>query len=232
MWRLVAIASLATGCTQLFGIDRIPFAGDAGLDAPPDGPPDAAPLLLTVVLTGMGTVTDDLAQLVCSATECHGDYPAGTSVKLTPVGTAPFEFNLWGMVCAGQNVNDDNPVFPDCTVSVGGNVVVTADFEMPDVLNLVADPGSGGDVGAFITASPGSACTSGQTCVMNLLPSAANVMLTPTSNSCSHLVSWRGGNCSNVDLPCVVTFNTNGFGDIITINYSFSVSTGGPTCTQ
>ena len=55
--------------------------------------------------------------------------------------------------------------------------------------------------------------------------------LTATQDSCAMFKSFRGGNCPDLNPSCTVTFNMNGFKNVITVNYEY-IAGSGPGCTQ
>lgn len=73
--RWLGVLVLVTGCSKLFGIEHIPYAGDA---APPDAPPDA-PLLAKLQL---GSTSFDFGSVV------DGKSSFGVAIQVTNVGDA------------------------------------------------------------------------------------------------------------------------------------------------
>ena len=236
-WLAFALA----GCGQIFGIDRIPYAGPADGNVPGDAS-DAAtsdagsPLALTVELqgSGSGTVNDDSGTIACGggSTACSATFPAGAKVTLRPTASTSSAFDLWLGGCLGQNVND-NPAEPACTLDSGGAITVVADFESStaEVLNLVPTSGTGADTNAYITAQYGGPCPSGQACIFTIEFATVSETITATGDTCAPFKDWRGGGCDGTSTGCTVEFNMSGNLDIVTVNYDFELGTGSG-CTE
>jgi len=110
--RSALLAALAcTGCAQLFHIDDTSAAG---------GPDGGGPLaLVSVTVTGVGTVTSTPAGIDCGTT-CAAEFPIGSDVTLTAADSA--SFGGWAGACSGTG---------DCTVTVTGPLEISATFSCP-----------------------------------------------------------------------------------------------------
>ena len=92
--RWLAVLVLVAGCGKLFGIENIPYAGDA---APPDSPPDA-PLLPKLQLGStsfdFGSIVDGKASFAVAIQVTNvGDATTGT-LAFTKAGGAPGDFAI------------------------------------------------------------------------------------------------------------------------------------------
>ena len=144
---------------------------------------------LTVVKSGAGTVnsTNPPGVIQCGA-QCSNSFAPNTQVTLTAVPDPGASFLGWGGPCSGTS---------DCTVTVGGNVIVQANFSSggPFDFSLAVTPSSqvvftGANAGYTVTTTlltaPGSAvpvtfdvqsgCPVGATCSFTTTP------VTPTSS--------------------------------------------------
>jgi hypothetical protein len=102
--------------------------------------------MLSMTVTGPGTVTSNPAGIACSAGTCSASFPSGTSVTLTPSGGS---LTGWGGACAGIGT---------CSVTMTANRAASATFSpAPDVTvsPLVIDFGNG----AIGIKSPGKTVT-------------------------------------------------------------------------
>jgi hypothetical protein len=86
--------------------------------SPPPAPPPTVPYTLTVAISGQGSVSSSPAGITCGA-DCSGSYPAGTAVTLTGVPRSGWQLTGWSVPwCSGSA----------CTITVNGNITVSAKF--------------------------------------------------------------------------------------------------------
>ena len=102
------------------------YSGDEGNEASPSTPLDQIikPLenfALAVKNTGQGTVTGDTGGIACGAT-CSSNIASGTSVKLTAIPIAGYQFSGWGGNCVGYGNS--------CMLTMDAAKTVTANFDV------------------------------------------------------------------------------------------------------
>ena len=144
-------------------------------------------VVLTVSVTGSGTVTSSPAGISCPST-CSAGFASGTPVTLTATPASGWTFSNWGGACSGS---------AGCSVTMNAAASVTATF-VQNVALSVSVTGSG-----TVTSSPaGINCPS--TCSANFAP-ATQVTLTATPAGGSGFAGWSGA-CSGFG-NCLVTMN-------------------------
>ena len=143
--------------------------------------------VLTVSVTGSGTVTSNPPGINCPST-CSAGFSNGTNVTLTATATSGWVFSGWSGACSGTG---------GCTVTMTTAQSVTASFTQ--LLTLaVSVTGSG-----TVTSSPsGISCPSG--CSASYAQ-GTQVTLTATPANGWGFSGWAGA-CSGVG-NCVVTMN-------------------------
>ncbi len=169
------LASVATGasCPQL--------AGNAPLTVTKDG-------------TGSGTVISAPAGINCGSI-CSAQFPAGSTVSLTPSAASGSVFAGWSGDCSGTGA---------CTVTMNAARSVTATFNAAPTYQLtVTKAGTGG--GTVSSSPPGISC--GSTCSANF-NQGSSVTLTATPDSGSTFMGWSGGGCSGTG-SCTVNMSAN-----------------------
>jgi phospholipase C len=146
---------------------------------------------LTVVETGMGTVTSSPAGISCPGT-CSFGFAPSTAVTLTETPAASFSFADWTGSCSGSGA---------CSVTLTAPTTVTATFAGGIPLT-VATAGAGSGT---VTSTPaGISCTSPSTgtCTANFAPNTP-VTLTETPATNNTFSSWSGA-CTGT-AACSVT---------------------------
>jgi hypothetical protein len=160
-------------------------------------------VVLSVTVTGSGTVTSSPTGISCPST-CSASYAQGTQVTLTPAPADGWGFNGWSGACSG---------FDNCVVTMSAAQSVTATFAQSQYTLNVSIAGNG-----TVTSSPtGVSCPSA--CTMNY-SNGTSVMLTATPAGGATFNGW-GGACSG-NGSCLVTMNS-----IESVTAMFSASGGG-----
>jgi hypothetical protein len=163
-------------------------------------------VVLSVTVTGSGTVTSSPTGISCPST-CSASYAQGTQVTLTPAPADGWGFNGWSGACSG---------FDNCVVTMSAAQSVTATFAQSQYTLNVSIAGNG-----TVTSSPtGVSCPSA--CTMNY-SSGTSVMLTATPAGGATFNGW-GGACSG-NGSCLVTMNSI---ESVTAMFSASGGGGGP----
>ena len=107
--------------------------------------------LVTVTLTGSGSVTSADSTIACPGTTCSASYLQGSSITLTAQADPTFVFIGWsGASCSGTS---------DCTITMDQAHTVTATF-VPEYLLTVTLTGNGSvTIADCIIACPGTTCS-------------------------------------------------------------------------
>jgi hypothetical protein len=171
--------------------------------------------VLTVSVTGSGTVTSNPAGINCPST-CSAGFSLGANVTLTATATSGWVFSGWSGACSGTG---------GCTVTMNTAQSVTATFTQLPTLT-VSVTGSG-----TVTSSPsGISCPS--TCSASFA-SGTQVTLTATPASGWKFSGWSGA-CSGTG-TCSVTMNSaqSVTATFVQLTYPLAVSlTGGGSVTS
>jgi len=186
-------------------------SASAGASASPSESPSGAAspsttgesYLLTVSITGAGNavIQSTPAGINCP-TNCSARFPAGTTVTLTPLASAPSggyetRFNGFSGACAGTT----------CTVTVNQSATVAASFTLVPEFATLTVVKSGPDAGGLFISSaiPPDASTGiycGNTCSASF-QIGTTVTLYPVAAQDTNFVGWSGG-CTGLGL-CVIT---------------------------
>jgi hypothetical protein len=143
--------------------------------------------LLTVSVTGGGTVTSGPSGISCPST-CSADFSGGTNVDLMATPASGWTLSSWGGACSGTG---------GCSVTMNSPQTVSATFAQVFTLS-VSDSGSG-----TVTSSPtGVAC--GSTCSASFV-AGTQVTLTASPANGWQFNGWSGA-CAGSG-SCVVTMN-------------------------
>ena len=142
---------------------------------------DATAGSLTVSRSGNGTVTSTPAGIDCGQI-CSNTYTGGTSVTLTAVPAAGWNFSGWSGACTGTGT---------CTVIVNGPTAVTAMFRdgEPPVLKVSSLPDGAVTKNADLNISGTVTDNSG---LQSLLINGTAVTVAPDSTF-SHLITMTDG---------------------------------------
>jgi Divergent InlB B-repeat domain len=146
---------------------------------------------LTVKPTGSGTVSSSPAGISCG-TQCANSFPKDKQVVLKAVAADGSRFTGWGAPCTGTG---------PCTITLHGNVAVTANFETtstPDPTLTVNPVGEGS--GTVQSRSRGIFC--GTQCSATFKKGTVALIETPDNGSV--FAGWTGAGCSSARV-CVVT---------------------------
>jgi hypothetical protein len=147
-------------------------------------------LTVSLVGSGVGTITSAPAGITCGAT-CSAEYDVGTPVTLTATPASGSTFTGWEGSCSGTGT---------CTVTLSAATSVSARFDIviPQYTITVAPAGNGS---GSVTSSPaGISC--GSTCQATYA-SGTIITLTAQPASGSDFVGWSGSNCAGTG-PCTV----------------------------
>jgi Divergent InlB B-repeat domain len=144
--------------------------------------------VLTVSVTGSGTVTSNPAGINCPST-CSAGFSLGANVTLTATATSGWVFSGWSGACSGTG---------GCTVTMSTAQSVTATFTQLPTLT-VSVTGSG----TVTSSPPGISCPS--TCSASFA-SGTQVTLTATPASGWKFNGWSGA-CGGTG-TCSVTMNS------------------------
>lgn len=147
---------------------------------------------LSVVVSGLGTVSSQPAGLSCSSGTCESAYSTNTQVTLTAAAASGQVFSGWGGDCTG--------VATTCTLTMSTARTVTASFTAPPAAQqTLAVQVTGGGV---VRSQPaGIDC--GATCSAPFATSTV-VTLTPTPDAGQVFTAW-GGACTGAGTTCTVT---------------------------
>jgi Divergent InlB B-repeat domain len=157
---------------------------------------------------GTGTVTSNLGGINCPGT-CMALFPSGTTVTLTASPTGGSTFGSWSVV-SGPACPGTGP----CTVTMTGNITVTATFipPQPTTVSLtVSINNTDGD--GTVTSNPGGINCPG-TCIGSFQPGTIVTLTaipTVTPSSGSTFSGWSvvgGPACPGIGL-CTVTMTGN-----------------------
>jgi M6 family metalloprotease-like protein len=173
-----------------------------------------ASYVLSVTVSGTGTVTSSPAGINCSAGTCSASFPANTSVTLTPSGGT---LSVWGGACSGSGT---------CVVSMTATQAVTAAFATPTYsLTISPVPSNGG------VSGPGISCGAGtlNDCAESFV-SGTSVVLTASPASGYAVGVWTG--CQSVSgTQCTVQM-TQARTVTVTFDQAFYALTVSPVPTQ
>lgn len=141
--------------------------------------------LLTVSMTGSGTVTSSPAGINCGS-DCTEIFRHNTSVVLTAVPMPGYTFSGW----SGSNLSC--PGTGTCTIGMAQERTVTATFSPVAAANYLLQVSRSGS--GTVTSSPaGISC--GVDCNENYT-SGTSVILTATPASGQMFSGWSGGGCT------------------------------------
>ena len=146
---------------------------------------------VTVDPLGGGTVTSDLAGIVCPV-DCSELYEADTIVLLNPTPQQGWQFVGWSGACSGT-------VSP-CEIAMNADAAVTATFIQLFTLTVTKDGTGSGTVSSNPTGIDcGADCD-------EVYSDEANVTLTVATDDLNVFFGW-GGACSGVASDCTVTMD-------------------------
>ncbi len=147
--------------------------------------------VLTVSLSGNGTVSSSPSGVTCFNQVCSGSFAEGTSVSLTAHPHSGETFSGWGGACSGSST---------CMVSLTTAMTVSAAFtsSTPVPNHTLSVTLSGEGSGSVVSSPQGLNCTNG-TCSAEF-PQGTNVTLTPSAEAGSAFKGWTEicagtGNC-------------------------------------
>ena len=147
--------------------------------------------VLTVSVSGPGTVTSSPSGIACGA-DCRQAFAAGTAVSLTPTPADGAMFLGWQGACSGTGA---------CTVTMRESRAVSAVFAPVAASSPVLSVATAGTGHGRVTSSPaGISC--GFDCIQ-AFPLGSAVTLTAAPSPGSVFSRW-GGACSGSASSCVV----------------------------
>jgi hypothetical protein len=110
----------------------------------------AASFPLTIATEGEGSGTIKCEVSPGPASSCAAEYPEGTEIAFLAEPEAGSEFLEWGGDCVGQ---------PECELTIEGETLVTATFELEEVALEVSTEGEGlGEVECEVEGGSAEAC--------------------------------------------------------------------------
>lgn len=147
--------------------------------------------VLTVSISGNGTISSSPAGVTCSSQVCTGAFAEGTSVSLTAHPNSGETFSGWGGSCSGSST---------CVVALTTAMTVSASFtsSTPVPNHTLSVTLSGEGSGSVVSSPQGLNCTNG-TCSAQF-PQGTSVTLIPSAASGSAFKGWNEvcggtGNC-------------------------------------
>lgn len=176
--------------------------------------------MLSVNVTGSGTVASNPAGISCNSGTCSSNFSAGTAVSLTATPAAGYSFTGWSGACTGVGT---------CDVSMSSDQTVSATFTQNTAGTYQLSVSMAGSGSGTVTSSPaGINCTSG-TCTANF---SANTLVTLTASTSSSTFTGWSGSCSGSNTTCTVTLDTAKnvtatFAAAVPTTYNLSVSKSG-----
>jgi uncharacterized repeat protein (TIGR02543 family) len=188
-----ACGGTATSCTVLMDQAKSVTATFAG------GTAGGAGFLLSVSVSGAGTVTGAGISCGNGATTCSTTPAVNASVTLTATPASGATFSGWGGSCSGT--------IPTCTVQMTAARSVTATFTTggggggATVRLSVTVTGSGSVSGGGITCGNGSGACSAN------LTTGSSVTLTATPATGATFTAW-GGACTGSARTCTVSMTS------------------------
>lgn len=152
--------------------------------------------MLTVSMSGSGTVTSNPTAISCTTGSCSGSFASGTSVTLTATPDSGYVFSGWTGACTGTGT---------CTVSMSSDQSVTAVFTQSSAGTYQLGVTVNGTGTGTVTSAPsGISCSSG-TCSASFTANDT-VVLTAAPSGSSTFTGW-GGACSGASSTCTVTMS-------------------------
>lgn len=172
---------------------------------------------LSVVAAGSGTVRSDIGGIDCG-TSCSQIYDNGTTVSLTASPAAGSTFAGWsGGGCAGTG---------PCTVTLSGNIGVTAGFTAQRALTVSM---SGSGAGSVSSNPSGISCS--PTCSQHYAD-GTNVTLTASPAAGSTFAGWSGGGCSGTGQCTVTMYGDNNVSASFAPKTTKRLAPSAPKCTM
>src|SRR5262249_37817575 len=147
---------------------------------------------LAVAPTGPGTVKSDSPGVDCT-TACTSEWDGGQSVTLTATPTAGKRFIRWGGACSG--------VIADCTLTLAGDMSVSAIFAPETYLLAIGVTGRGG----VITSGASLVCR--KRCKL-AVPSYEAVSLQAVAQTGWRFKRWAGA-CHGTRPRCALPMTAN-----------------------
>jgi len=156
--------------------------------------------LLSISISGEGTVSSNPGSVSCPSGSCSGTFPQGSQVTLTAAPSSGSTFSGWsGGGCSGTG---------SCVVTLSAaSVFVNANFSSsPPPPSSSLSVTLGGDGKGSITSKPSGLTCSGGTCAGSFTQ-GTKVTLNPIAQSGSVFQGWNGV-CSGTS-SCAVTLSSS-----------------------
>ena len=170
--------------------------------------------LVSVSISGIGTVTSNPAGLSCSTGTCSGTFSQGSLVTLTAAPGAGSTFAGWGGSCGGTS---------SCALSLLSSATVSAAFasSTPTASRSLSVSLTGDGKGSVTSNPAGLTCTGG-TCTASF-PQGTTVTLTPSPQSGNVFQGWNGI-CSGTS-NCAVTLSST---QVVTATFAAEIAKPAP----
>jgi len=189
--------NLDSNKTHYFSVTAYDTSGNESSPSPEVSKAIAGPdSLLSISISGSGTVTSSPTGVTCSSGTCTGTFPQGASVTLTATPATGNTFSGWAGACSGTS---------SCVVALStSSAPVSAAFATSPPPSSSLNVTMGGTGSGTVTSSPtGVSCSSG-TCT-GTFPQDSSVTLTATPATGNTFSGW-GGACSGTS-SCVVVLS-------------------------
>ncbi|MHA2609849.1 MAG: InlB B-repeat-containing protein [bacterium JZ-2024 1] len=180
--------------------------------------------VLSLNVSGRGTVTDDGGQINCregSTTGCYAEYQRGSTVILTATTDPDETFLGWGGDCASAGNN------PTCTLTMDGDKNVFASFTRPPALRVEVLAN-----GKVTSTPPGIDCRgrgggppenpNGNDCYEEF-PRNSDVTLTATPDPDETFLGW-GGDCAPAGNNPTCTLNMGTTDKFVTADFTVKLT--------
>ncbi|MFP4568109.1 MAG: S8 family serine peptidase [Candidatus Woesearchaeota archaeon] len=161
---------------------------------------------LTININGEGVVLVDSFECGSDDAPCTISRDEGANVVLEASSSEGYVFDSWSDVCSNEDV-----ALNVCLITLDDDETVEANFVTEEILlhnftltidgegSIVADAGS--SLGSFTCTNEDSPCTYN-------LPENTTLFLGPVASENYEFELWAG-DCSNNDLVCSITLNSN-----------------------
>ncbi|HEU4615634.1 MAG TPA: hypothetical protein VFS15_26245, partial [Kofleriaceae bacterium] len=174
--------------------------------------------MLSVTVTGAGSVTSTPAGINCASGTCTAMFASTDTVVLQATPSGGATFSMWGGACSGNG---------SCSVAMTQDRSVTAAFASSGYVLTVHLEGDGAGT---VTSSPaGIDCSAGNPggCSYDFGPSSGPITLTATPDATSSFAGQGvmgnfGCNADRYGNPCSYSLNSSG----ITVDVGFSAWSG------